>query len=77
MPTETIPVAMPDPAAVKAEMLKIYPAKTGKKRGKQIVLNDPDTPPEIAANTRTIPGHHHSARLHVCRLPWRRHGPDL
>lgn len=53
---ETIPVATPDPAAVKAEMLKIYPAKTGKKRGKQIVLNDPETPPEIGANTRTIPG---------------------
>jgi len=47
---------MPDPAAVKAEMLKIYPAKTGKKRAKQIVLNDPETPPEIGANSRTIPG---------------------
>lgn len=53
---QTIPVAAPDPAAVKAEMLKIYPAKTGKKRGKQIILNDPETPPEIGANTRTIPG---------------------
>lgn len=47
---------MPDPAAVKAEMLKIYPAKTGKKRSKQIILNEPDAPPEIGANTRTIPG---------------------
>ena len=47
---------MPDPAAVKAEMLKIYPAKTGKKRAKQIILNDPETPPEIGANSRTIPG---------------------
>ena len=45
-----------DPAAVKAEMLKIYPAKTAKKRAKQIILNDPETPPEIGANTRTIPG---------------------
>jgi nitrogenase molybdenum-iron protein alpha chain len=54
--TQMIPVAAPDPAAVKAEMLKIYPAKTGKKRGKQIILNDPETPPEIGANTRTIPG---------------------
>jgi len=27
----------PDPAAVKAEMLKIYPAKTAKKRAKQII----------------------------------------
>jgi nitrogenase molybdenum-iron protein alpha chain len=47
---------MPDPAAVKAEMLKIYPAKTAKKRAKQIILNEPDAPPEIGANTRTIPG---------------------
>jgi len=46
----------PDPAAVKEEMLKIYPAKTRKKRQKQIVLNEPEAPPEIAANTRTIPG---------------------
>jgi nitrogenase molybdenum-iron protein alpha chain len=54
--TNTVPATMPDPAAVKAEMLKIYPAKTGKKRAKQIVLNDPETPPEIGANSRTIPG---------------------
>jgi len=52
----TIPATVPDPAAVKAEMLKIYPAKTAKKRGKQIILNDPETPPEIGANSRTIPG---------------------
>ena len=52
----TVPAAMPDPAAVKAEMLKIYPAKTGKKRAKQIVLNEPEAPPEIGANSRTIPG---------------------
>jgi nitrogenase molybdenum-iron protein alpha chain len=37
-------------------MLKIYPAKTAKKRGKQIIVNDPDNPPEIGANTRTVPG---------------------
>ena len=54
--TETIPVAAPDSAAVKEEMLKIYPPKTRKKRAKQIILNEPETPPEIAANTRTIPG---------------------
>jgi nitrogenase molybdenum-iron protein alpha chain len=47
---------MPDPATVKAEMLKIYPAKTAKKRAKQIILNEPDAPPEIGANSRTIPG---------------------
>jgi len=53
---ETVPVTAPDPAAVKEEMLKIYPPKTRKKRAKQIILNEPETPPEIAANTRTIPG---------------------
>jgi len=53
---ETTSVMTPDPAAVKEEMLKIYPAKTRKKRQKQIVLNEPEAPPEIAANTRTIPG---------------------
>ncbi|MCP5524456.1 MAG: nitrogenase molybdenum-iron protein alpha chain [Verrucomicrobiales bacterium] len=47
---------VPDPAVVREEMLKAYPAKTRKKREKQIVLNDPDAPPQIGANTRTIPG---------------------
>jgi nitrogenase molybdenum-iron protein alpha chain len=54
--TNIATLTAPDPAAVKAEMLKIYPAKTAKKRGKQIVLNDPECPPEIGANTRTVPG---------------------
>jgi nitrogenase molybdenum-iron protein alpha chain len=52
----SIPVAVPDPAEVKEEMLKIYPAKTRKKRAKQIILNEPEAPPEIGANSRTIPG---------------------
>jgi nitrogenase molybdenum-iron protein alpha chain len=56
MPDEINTVASPDPAAVIEEMLKIYPAKTRKKRAKQIILNEPDCPPEIAANSRTIPG---------------------
>jgi nitrogenase molybdenum-iron protein alpha chain len=56
MPDEINTVASPDPAAVKEEMLKIYPAKTRKKRAKQIILNEPDCPPEIGANSRTIPG---------------------
>jgi len=47
---------LPDPAAVREDMLKIYPAKTLKKRAKQLLLNDPETPPEIGANTRTVPG---------------------
>lgn len=44
------------PQALKEEMLKIYPAKTKRKREKQILSNDPELPPEIGANTRTIPG---------------------
>lgn len=46
----------PDPAAAREEMLKAYPDKTKKKRAKQFVLNDPANPPQVAANTRTIPG---------------------
>ena len=49
-------VGAPDPNAAREEMLKIYPPKTRKKRSKQILPNDPEVPPEIAANTRTIPG---------------------
>jgi hypothetical protein len=41
---------------VREAMLKEYPAKTRKKRARQILLNDPAAPPEIAANTRTVPG---------------------
>lgn len=37
-------------------MLAEYPKKTLRKRAKQLLVNDPDTPPEIGANTRTIPG---------------------
>jgi nitrogenase molybdenum-iron protein alpha chain len=48
--------SLPDPAAAREEMLKIYPDKTKKKRAKQFILNDPANPPQIAANTRTIPG---------------------
>jgi nitrogenase molybdenum-iron protein alpha chain len=55
--TNPVPAApLPDAAQVREEMLKIYPPKTRKKRQKQLLLNDPDTPPEIAANTRTVPG---------------------
>jgi len=47
-----------DPAAVKEELLKDFPAKVARKRAKQIVINDPvcGVTPEINANVRTIPG---------------------
>lgn len=41
---------------LKEEMLKEYPSKTAKKRGKQMVVNDPEAIPEIGANSRTVPG---------------------
>jgi nitrogenase molybdenum-iron protein alpha chain len=47
---------LPDAEAVRAEMLKAYPAKTKKKREKQLLVNNPEKPPEIGANTRTVPG---------------------
>jgi nitrogenase molybdenum-iron protein alpha chain len=58
MPETTVatPPALPDANAVREEMLQVYPPKTRKKRQKQILSNDPQVPPEIAANTRTVPG---------------------
>jgi nitrogenase molybdenum-iron protein alpha chain len=43
-------------AEVREKMLEIYPDKTKKKRAKQLLVNDPSAPAQIAANTRTIPG---------------------
>lgn len=43
-------------AAFKEEVLTAYPSKVGKKRAKSIVVNDPDSIPQIQANVRTIPG---------------------
>ncbi|HQF40434.1 MAG TPA: nitrogenase molybdenum-iron protein alpha chain [Opitutaceae bacterium] len=52
-----IPTAsIPDSESARAEMLKVYPPKTKKKREKQLLANNPEQPPEIGANTRTIPG---------------------
>ena len=45
-----------DLSKFKEEVLAIYPPKIAKKRGKSILLNDPNTIPEIQANVRTIPG---------------------
>ncbi|MDR3194850.1 MAG: nitrogenase molybdenum-iron protein alpha chain, partial [Tannerella sp.] len=38
------------------EVVGRYPKKIGRKRAKAIVISDPDAPPEILANVRTIPG---------------------
>lgn len=37
-------------------VLAAYPKKVAKKRSKSIILNDPDSIPQIQANVRTIPG---------------------
>lgn len=46
----------PAPSDIKEELLKKYPPKVAKKRGKAIVVNDPEEIPQVQANTRTIPG---------------------
>jgi nitrogenase molybdenum-iron protein alpha chain len=48
-----------DITTIKEELVKIYPAKVGRKRAEQIVINQhfPDgSVPEIKANVRTLPG---------------------
>jgi len=45
-----------DPIQAREKMLEVYPPKSRKKRLKQILTNDPDVPPEIGANSRTLPG---------------------
>lgn len=44
------------PAELRGKMLEGLPSKTLRKRSKQMVENDPENPPEIGANSRTIPG---------------------
>ncbi len=46
----------PTAAEAKKELLEIYPKKVRRKRETQILVNDPEAPPEIGANARTIPG---------------------
>jgi nitrogenase molybdenum-iron protein alpha chain len=46
----------PDPALVREELIQKYPTKVAKKRSKSIIVNDPDTIPEVQANVRTVPG---------------------
>jgi len=47
---------LPDPSELKEEILKKYPRKVAKKRGKAFIANDPDVDQEIQANVRTVPG---------------------
>ena len=47
-----------DPQVLKDEIVKQYPVKVGRKRAKQLLVNDPQAEPrqEMGANVRTIPG---------------------
>ncbi len=47
---------LPDPNEVREEILRKYPTKVARKRGKSMVVNDPEAGLEIQANVRTIPG---------------------
>jgi nitrogenase molybdenum-iron protein alpha chain len=47
---------LPDPSALRDEILKKYPPKIAKKRIKGMVINDPSEDQEIMVNVRTIPG---------------------
>ena len=61
MAPEKTPLPVLDTEAAEAKatldaMLKAYPAKTARKRAKQLLVNNPDNPQQIGANTRTTPG---------------------
>ena len=61
MASENTPATAGTDEAVAAQgildkMMEAYPAKTLRKRAKQVTVNDPENPPQVAANTRTIPG---------------------
>ena len=49
-------INLPDPSVIREELISRYPAKVAKKRSKSIVINDPETIPEVQANVRTVPG---------------------
>jgi len=56
---KTKKVVQLDPTEIKKEMLAKYPPKVARKRAKQIMINEAlenETPSEIVANVRTIPG---------------------
>jgi len=47
----------PSAAEAREKMLEVYPKKTLRKRSKQMLVNEePSTPAEIGANSRTVPG---------------------
>jgi nitrogenase molybdenum-iron protein alpha chain len=51
-----LPSDAPDGVAVATSLVQAYPQKALEKRARHILVNDPDSIPQIEANTRTIPG---------------------
>jgi len=49
-------IEKPSIDAVREAMIKRYPSKVARKRGKHIVENDPESGPSVQANVRTVPG---------------------
>ncbi len=47
---------LPDPSAIKEEILAKYPPKIARKRAKSMVINDPNLDQQVQSNVRTIPG---------------------
>jgi nitrogenase molybdenum-iron protein alpha chain len=50
------PNVLEQTAGFKDDLLKIFPAKTARKRTGGVVINDPENPSAITANVRTAPG---------------------
>ena len=56
-PSPSSPASVPTSAEAREKMLEIYPKKTLRKRSKQVLVNEtPETPAQIGANSRTVPG---------------------
>lgn len=51
-----LPRGVPDAAALADRMVDVYPPKVARKRRAHMLVNDPDAPPQIEANVRTVPG---------------------
>ncbi|TVR11340.1 MAG: nitrogenase molybdenum-iron protein alpha chain [Planctomycetota bacterium] len=56
-PTNAPPSTRPDAESVRQAMIEAFPKKVARKRAKHIVVNDgSETPQQIEANNRTVPG---------------------
>ncbi|MDQ1295001.1 MAG: nitrogenase molybdenum-iron protein alpha chain [Actinomycetota bacterium] len=51
-----LPADLPAPEALVEKMLQAYPSKVARRRRQHLKANDPESPPPIQANSRTVPG---------------------